>query len=92
MPQVIEHAKTVGAVVGAITATLTLVGWLNASFMDYLSLHFATVEQVTRIEEKLDKVVGYIDGQPKNIPNEASNAPEPPVEINGKWHQRRKAR
>ena len=92
MPRIIDTAKLIAAVVGALTATLTLIGWINTSFLDYMTLHFATVEQVSRIESKIDRLVGYADGIPQSKPDENRNASEPPLEIVRQRHPRRQAR
>ncbi len=52
-----EWVKTGTGLVAIITAALTLISWVNHSYIDYLESHFATKSDLARIERKLDRVL-----------------------------------
>ncbi len=61
LKQVGEYAKVGSAVVALITATLTLAGWINQSYVDYLDTHFASKADLSRLEQKIDQLTGYLE-------------------------------
>lgn len=61
MQKVGEFAKVGSAVVALITATLTLAGWINQSYVDYLDNHFASKSDVSRLEQKIDKLTDFVE-------------------------------
>lgn len=61
MQKVGEIAKTGSAVIALITATLTLAGWINQSYVDYLDTHFASKSDLTRLEQKIDKLTDFVE-------------------------------
>jgi hypothetical protein len=62
--KLMDFAKAVSAVVAAFMALVGLAGWLNQAILDHLDVHFATKEDVLRVEHKVEDLTEFLKGLP----------------------------
>ncbi len=53
--------ERISTVVGIVVGALAILGWANSALIEHLDRTFATKEDVSKIEQKLDIVIKSVD-------------------------------
>jgi hypothetical protein len=56
-----EWIKAGSGAVAIVSAALTLMAWTNQSYLNYLSTHFATKQDIAKLEAKIDTLIEHTE-------------------------------